>query len=186
MPVLMPKCLLAGLYLRGSRTPAFCGGGAGLRSRRSRQRAVSRPTSRRLSSPRMARHSRNVKTRSVLFTRPEGSRSAAIPVFALILLTGDRGFESGSLQRRVRCEPDFLSRVDHAGEVLDVAIGPHLSPGLRRARAGRRVADPGAGLSAPARAPLRAARNLRAGPADPRGADPRPARDDSLRQLPSA
>jgi hypothetical protein len=34
----------------------------------------------------------------------------------------DRGFESGFLQRRVRCEPDFLSRVDHAGEVLDVLV----------------------------------------------------------------
>src|ERR1700730_8925267 len=31
-------------------------------------------------------------------------------------------FESGLLQRRVRCEPDFLSRVDHAGEVLDVLV----------------------------------------------------------------
>jgi hypothetical protein len=31
-------------------------------------------------------------------------------------------FESISLQRRVRCEPDFLSRVDHAGEVLDVLV----------------------------------------------------------------
>jgi RNA-directed DNA polymerase len=26
-------------------------------------------------------------------------------------LTGDRGFESGSLQQRVRCEPDFLGRM---------------------------------------------------------------------------
>ena len=25
-------------------------------------------------------------------------------------------------ERRVRCEPDFLSRVDHAGEVLDVLV----------------------------------------------------------------
>jgi hypothetical protein len=32
----------------------------------------------------------------------------------------DQWFESISLQRRVSCEPDFLSRVDHAGEVLDV------------------------------------------------------------------
>ena len=29
----------------------------------------------------------------------------------------DSEFESGFLQRRVRCELDFLSRVDHAGEV---------------------------------------------------------------------
>jgi hypothetical protein len=26
------------------------------------------------------------------------------------------------LEGRVRCEPDFLSRVDHAGEVLDVLV----------------------------------------------------------------
>src|SRR5580704_4964412 len=31
-------------------------------------------------------------------------------------------FESISLQRRVRCEPDFLSRVDHVGEVLGVLV----------------------------------------------------------------
>jgi DDE domain len=37
-------------------------------------------------------------------------------------VAGDRQFESISLQRRVRCEPDFLSRVDHAGEVLDVLV----------------------------------------------------------------
>ena len=41
-------------------------------------------------------------------------------------------------------------------------------------------------VSAPARAALRAARNLRTGPADPRGADPRPPSDVFLRQLPSA
>jgi hypothetical protein len=35
---------------------------------------------------------------------------------------GYRWFESISLQRRVRCEPDFLSRVDHVGEVLDVLV----------------------------------------------------------------
>ena len=31
---------------------------------------------------------------------------------SVVLLTGDRGFESISLQRGVRCEPDFL---DHVG-----------------------------------------------------------------------
>jgi delta1-piperideine-2-carboxylate reductase len=36
--------------------------------------------------------------------RPRCLRSAAISVFAYILLTGDRGFESLSLQRRVGCE----------------------------------------------------------------------------------
>jgi hypothetical protein len=38
--------------------------------------------------------------------RPRCSRSAAISVFAYILLTGDRGFESVSLQQRVSCEPE--------------------------------------------------------------------------------
>jgi hypothetical protein len=38
------------------------------------------------------------------------------------LATRNRRFESVSLQRRVRCEPDFLSRVDHVGEVLDVLV----------------------------------------------------------------
>src|SRR6267143_2996894 len=42
--------------------------------------------------------------------RPRSSRSAAISVFAYILLTGDRGFEAVSLQRRVFCEPDFLDQ----------------------------------------------------------------------------
>jgi hypothetical protein len=28
---------------------------------------------------------------------------------SVVLLTGDRGFESGSLQRGVSCEPDFLA-----------------------------------------------------------------------------
>src|SRR3984893_19310730 len=42
-------------------------------------------------------------------------------------LLGNRRFESISLQRRVRCEPDFLSRVDHAGEVLD-HVSPSRSP----------------------------------------------------------
>jgi len=32
------------------------------------------------------------------------SRSAAISVFAYVLVTGDRRFESISLQRRVHCE----------------------------------------------------------------------------------
>jgi hypothetical protein len=31
-------------------------------------------------------------------------------VFAYVILTGDRGFESISLHRRVRCEPDFLDQ----------------------------------------------------------------------------
>ena len=30
---------------------------------------------------------------------------------SVVLLTGDRGFESISLQRRVRCEPDFRGRI---------------------------------------------------------------------------
>ena len=36
----------------------------------------------------------------------EGGQRMASPT--VTLLTGDRGFESGSLQRRVHCDPDFL------------------------------------------------------------------------------
>jgi hypothetical protein len=39
-----------------------------------------------------------------------------VPHFAIVgsSLRGDRGFESFSLQRRVRCEPDFLRSQNRA------------------------------------------------------------------------
>jgi hypothetical protein len=66
---------------------------------------------------------------------------------------------------RPRADRSRHRRADRYRRTDGGGVGPHLSPGLRRARAGRRVPDPGAGLSAPARAALRAAGALAAQPA---------------------
>ena len=42
-------------------------------------------------------------------TAPEVTKRSADGIANRDSLTGDRGFESMSLQRRVRCEPDFLA-----------------------------------------------------------------------------
>jgi hypothetical protein len=42
-------------------------------------------------------------------TAPEVPKRSADGIANRDSLTGDRGFESISLQRRVHCEPDFLS-----------------------------------------------------------------------------
>jgi hypothetical protein len=67
--------------------------------------------------------------------RPRCSRSAAISVFAYILLTGDRGFESFSLQRGVKCEPDF--RVGPQGR----QVGRSSCPTADHIRAGHQPQD---------------------------------------------
>jgi hypothetical protein len=77
------------------------------------------------------------KTQRLLRSREPWWRTTERP----LLLRRNGEFEFTSLQRRVRCEPDFLSRVDHAGEVLDVLrklsfrLAPQISD-LPRLRAG--------------------------------------------------
>jgi hypothetical protein len=46
-------------------------------------------------------------------TAPEVPKRSADAIANRYSLTGDRGFESISLQRRVTCEPDFLEQIIH-------------------------------------------------------------------------
>jgi hypothetical protein len=74
---------------------------------------------------------------------------------------------------RPRADRSRHRRADRYRRTDGGGVGPHLSPGLRRAPAGRRVADPGARLSAPARAALRVANALFYLGFAPNGREPR-------------
>jgi hypothetical protein len=51
---------------------------------------------------------------------------------SVVSLSGDRGFESCSLQRRVSCEPDFLVGIVTVSGVIAPALGVRITRKLHR------------------------------------------------------